>query len=184
MFIKGEKVLLRAIELEDAELLREMINDEGIESVARGTSFPVAKHQQIKWIENLPSDNSVFRAMIDVNGKAVGTIILTNIDLRNGTAETHIKIAKQTERGQGYGSDAVLALLRYAFNTLRLNCVFCHVKEDNIPSQKMFEKCGFVKEGVLRQRVFRHGNYFDVFVFSILKDEYIAKWGEPEINNN
>ena len=91
MFIKGEKVLLRAIEIEDAEILRQMINDESIESVARGTSFPVARHQQIKWIENLPNDNSVFRAMIDVDGEAIGTIILTNIDLRNGSNNTQNK---------------------------------------------------------------------------------------------
>ena len=53
-----------------------------------------------------------------------------------------------------------------------MNCVYCRVKEDNIASQKMFEKCGFVKEGCLRSRVYRQGRYFDFYEYSILKSEY------------
>jgi RimJ/RimL family protein N-acetyltransferase len=173
MFIKGEKVLLRAIELSDAEILQDMINDEEIERMMWGYSFPVARHQQMKWIENLSGERSTFRAMIDVDGTAVGTIILSDIDMRSGTAEIHIKLAKTSERRKGYGTDAVSALLRYAFNELRLNCVYCRVKEDNIASQKMFEKIGFFKEGCLRERVYRQGRYFDFYEYSVLKSEYI-----------
>lgn len=173
MFIKGEKVLLRAIELSDAEILQAMINDEEIERMMWGYSFPVARHQQLKWIENLSGEKSTFRAIIDVDGTAVGTIILSNIDLRSGTAEIHIKLAQSSQRGKGYGTDAVKALLQYAFNELRLNCVCCRIREDNIPSQKLFEKCGFVKEGRLRQRVFRQGLYYDFYEYSILKSEFI-----------
>ena len=121
MFIKGEKVLLRAIELSDAEILQAMINDEEIERMMWGYSFPVARHQQLKWIENLSSEKSTFRAMIDVDGTAVGTVILSDIDLRSGAAEILIKLAQTAQRGNGYGTDAVKAVLRYAFNELRLN---------------------------------------------------------------
>lgn len=172
MFIKGEKVLLRAIELSDADILRDMINDEEIEQMMWGYSFPVAKHQQLKWIENLSGEKSTFRAMIDADGMTVGTAILSDIDMRSGTAEIHIKLAKASERGKGYGTDAVSALLRYAFNELRLNCIYCRVKEDNIASQKMFEKCGFIKEGCLRARVYRQGRYYDFYEYSVLKSEY------------
>lgn len=173
MLIRGKTVLLRAIELTDADILQEMINDERIEQMMWGYSFPVARHQQIKWIENLSAEKSTFRAMIDVDGVAIGTIILSDIDLRSGTAEIHIKLAKTSDRGRGYGTDAVSALLGYAFNELRLNCVYCRVKEDNIASQKMFEKCGFIKEGRLRERVYRQGRYYDFFEYSVLKSDYV-----------
>ena len=171
MFIKGEKVLLRAIELSDAEILQDMINDEEIERMMWGYSFPVARHQQVKWIESLSGEKSTFRAMIDADGTTVGTIILSDIDMRSGTAEIHIKLAKPSQRGKGYGSDAAKALLYYAFNELRLNCVYCRIREDNIASQKMFEKCGFVKEGCLRQRVYRQNRYYDFYEYSVLKSE-------------
>lgn len=172
MLIKGKKVLLRAIELSDAEVLQQMINDEEIEKMMLGYSFPVARHQQIKWIENLSNERNVFRAMIDVNGVAIGTVILSDIDMKNGTAEIHIKLANSSERGKGYGTDAISAMLSYAFKELRLNCVICRVKEDNVASQKMFEKCGFVKDGCLRSRVYREGKYYDFYEYSILKSEY------------
>lgn len=175
MFIKGKKVLLRAIELSDAEILRDMINDDEIERMMWGYSFPVAKHQQLKWIENLASEKSTFRAMIDVDGTAIGTVILSDIDMRSGTAEIHIKLAKASERRKGYGTDAVIALLQYAFEELRLNCIYCKVKEDNIASQKMFQKCGFVKEGCLRARVYRQGRYYDFYEYSLLQSEYRKK---------
>ena len=172
MFIKGKKVLLRAVELSDAPVLQQMINDEEIERMMWGYSFPVAHHQQIKWIENLSNEKSVFRAMVDVDGTAIGTIILADIDMRNGTAEIHIKLANASERGKGYGTDAVSALVSYSFDELRLNCIYCRIKEDNIASQKMFEKCGFIKEGCLRSRVYRNGRYYDFYEYSLLKSEF------------
>lgn len=175
MFIKGNRVLLRSIELDDATVLQQMINDEEIERMMWGYSFPVSHHQQICWIQNLPTEKSVFRAMIDVDGTAVGTIILSDIDMRNGIAEIHIKLANVSDRGRGYGSDAVVALVTYAFNELRLNCIYCRIKEDNIASQKMFEKCGFVKDGCLRARVYRNGRYYDFYEYSVLKSEYELK---------
>ena len=172
MFIKGKKVLLRAIELSDADLLQQMMNDEEIESMMWGYSFPVAHHQQVKWIENLSAEKSVFRAMVVVEGKAIGTVILSDIDMKNGIAEIHIKLANSCERGKGYGTDAISALVAYAFNELRLNCIYCRVKEDNIASQKMFEKCGFIKEGCLRSRVYRNGKYYDFYEYSMLKSDF------------
>lgn len=171
MYIKGNKILIRAIELKDAKLLCSMMNDPDIEQMMWGYSFPIAEHQQISWINNLPNDNRVFRGIIEVDKNAIGTIILTDIDYRNGCAEIHIKIGLDEIRRKGYGSDAVSALVSYCFNTLRLNCVYCRVKDDNIASQKMFTNCGFSKEGTLRARVFRDGKFHDFYEYSILKSE-------------
>ena len=175
MFIKGNKVLLRAIELEDADILRQMINDEEIEKMMWGYSFPVSHHQQINWIHNLSNEKNVLRLIIDIDGRAIGTVILSDIDMRNGIAEVHIKLADVCERGKGYGCDAVSSLTAYAFKELRLNCIYCRIKEDNIASRKMFEKCGFVKEGCLRSRVYRNGSYQNFYEYSILKSEFVQK---------
>lgn len=172
MLIKGNKVLLRAIELTDADVLQSMINDEEIEQMMLGYSFPVAHHQQLKWIENLSNEKNVLRAMVDVDGVAIGTVILSDIDMKNGTAEIHIKLARASERGKGYGTDAIMTVVSYAFNELRLNCIICRIREDNIASQRMVEKCGFIKEGCLRSRLYRDGRYYDFYEYSVLKSEY------------
>ena len=171
MIIQGEKVILRAIELDDAEMLRKMINDPEVEKMMWGYSFPVSKHKQMEWINQLPNNTSVYRAIIDVEGEGIGEIILSDIDLRNGNAEIHIKLATNAVRGKGYGTDAVRTLTRYAFEELRLNCIYCRVREDNIASQKMFSKCGYKLEGTLRSRVFRNGKYHNFNEYSILQSD-------------
>lgn len=177
MFINGKKVLLRAIEISDAGILRDMMNDETIERMMWGYSFPVSQHQQNQWIENLSNDKSILRAMVDVDGLAIGTVILSDIDLRNGIAEIHIKLANKDIRGKGYGTDAITTLVKYAFDELRLNCIYCRIKEDNIASRRMFEKCGFTEEGCLRSRVYRNGCYHNFYEYSILRSEYINMQG-------
>ena len=177
MFIKGQNVLLRAVELSDAGILRQMMNDEDIEKMMWGYSFPVSEHQQVKWIENISNEKNVFRAMIDVDGTAIGTIILSDIDMRNGIAEIHIKLANSCKRGKGFGTDAVSALVLYAFNVLRLNCIYCRINESNMASRRMFEKCGFKQEGCLRSRVFRDGKYYDFYEYSILKSDFLKRKG-------
>lgn len=172
MLIKGEKVLLRAIEYSDAELLRRMINDQEIEEMMWGESFPISVHQQEIWIENLSKDHSAFRAMIDWSGTTVGEIMLTSLDMRNGHGEIHIKLADKDLRGKGIGTDAVQALTAYAFQYLRLYCLYCRVHEKNTASQRMFAKCGYQRDGVLRSRIFKNGKFWNFYEYSILALEW------------
>jgi len=169
MNIIGEKIILRAIELSDKEVLLNIINDGETEYLLGGWSFPVSDLHQEEWIKSLKPNNHTLRCMIDdkQDNTAVGTVILTNIDYKNGTAEIHIKLRKDT-RGKGYGTDTIKTIVKYSFDELRLHCVFAHINDDNIASQKLFKKCGFQKEGLLRSRIFKNGSYHDVFLYSIL----------------
>ncbi len=170
MIIKGQNIVLRAIEPEDAELLFKLINDPETEYLLGGWSFPVSQKDQLDWIVSLSRDNSNLRCMIQINetSEAVGTVILNNIDCKNGTAAIHIKIAGNAHKGKGYGTEAINTLVDYGFNELRLHCIYAQVNEDNIPSQKLFQKCGFIPEGILKDRLHKKGKYLSVKMFSIL----------------
>lgn len=173
MIIYGNKIALRAIELQDAKVLLEMINDPNIEMMVGGSSFPVSYDMQCKWIEE-QYNGTDFRAIItkkDDLDIALGTIILTDIDFKNATAEVHIKLATNDVRGKGYATDALNALLKYSFNQLRLNCVYAQVLEHNCISINLFKKCGFKVEGTLKSRVYKNGKFINVISFSKLKDD-------------
>lgn len=169
MIIIGNNTYLRALELTDNDLLRELINDPETEKMIGGSSLPVSTSQQELWIKNQIGRKDVIRYIIadKQTDKAVGTIILTDIDYKNGVAQIHIKIAKNA-RHSGYGTDALTSLIKYAFSELRLNCLYATVVSYNAASAKMFEKCGFEREGVLKQRIFKNGTYHDVYSYSIL----------------
>ncbi len=173
MIIKYEDIILRAIEVEDLELIREMINDPEIEHMTGGGGLPVSKYQQENWFKSLENRNNEVRLMIETEDcGTIGMVMLTDIDYKNSTAQFHSKIATSKNiRGKGYGTKATNALVEYAFNQLNLNCIYSHIIEYNIASQRVKEKCGFKKDGVLRKRVYKDGKYHDIVVWSILKNE-------------
>lgn len=174
MNIYGEKVILRAIEECDTALLLELINDPQTERMLGGSSFPVSETEQRKWMAAQTGASDVLRCIVvpaeTADNSGVGTVILSSIDRKNGVAQIHIKLA-QSGRGKGYGSDALRALTRYAFDELRLNCVYAEILTHNDISRKLFEKCGYTCEGELRQRVFKGGQYRNIFVYSRLRED-------------
>lgn len=170
MNIYGEKVMLRAIEAKDCDMLLKLINDPDTEKMLGGGSFPVSEQHQKEWIEKQASNQETLRCIVEVidEKKSVGTVILSGIDYKNGNAEIHIKLTADEGRGKGYGSDAIKTIVQYAFEELRLHCIYATVLEYNAVSAKMFEKCGFEKEGILKERVYKNGTYIDMISYSII----------------
>ena len=173
MNIQGKNVVLRAISMKDANLLMELINDAETEKMLGGSSFPVSLEGQEKWISAQTGRIDVLRCIVALkeNEEGIGTVILSDIDTKNGVAQVHIKMDKQRGRGKGYGSDALNTIVNYAFGEMRLNCIYADVLEYNNVSQKLFEKCGFHRDGVLRSRVFKGGRYINVVSYSRLKED-------------
>lgn len=173
MNIQGKNVVLRAISMKDANLLMELINDAETEKMLGGSSFPVSLEGQEKWIAAQTGRTDVLRCIVALkeNEEGIGTVILSDIDTKNGVAQVHIKMDKQRGRGKGYGSDALNTIVNYAFGEMRLNCIYADVLEYNTVSQKLFEKCGFLRDGVLRSRVFKGGRYINVVSYSRLKED-------------
>ena len=176
MIINYEDITLRAIEAEDKEMLLEMINDPLIEHMTGGGGFPVSHAQQEEWIKNQRNCTNEIRLVIDTQEHgAVGTVALTDIDNRSRTAQFHSKIATSKNlRGHGYGTKATMALVKYAFDQMNLNCVYSYIVEYNIASQRVKEKCGFLKDGILRERVYKDGAYHNIAAWSITKEDFIS----------
>lgn len=173
-------VILRAIEKRDMTILKSLINDPSVEYMAGGCSFPVSEESQLKWFESFDGQKDL-RCMIDItNSGTIGTIGLSNIDLRNRKAEIYYKVDRNNEkRVKGDINDAVKGILTYAFDELNLNCIIGEAIEYNIPSQKILTKFGFQQEGVLRKRFYKKGKYHDLYVYSLLKEEF-----EEQENSN
>jgi RimJ/RimL family protein N-acetyltransferase len=167
--IIGEKVILRAIEISDNKFLLDIINDGEAEHLLGGWSFPVSSLCQEEWIRSLTPSNNILRCVAEAKQEKIvlGTVILSDIDYKNGTAELHIKLSKDTRR-KGYGTDITRTVVNYSFNELRLHCIYARINDYNKASQKLFERCGFEKEGIMRARIYKNGDYHDIFSYSIL----------------
>ncbi|MDH6427073.1 MULTISPECIES: GNAT family protein [unclassified Paenibacillus] len=78
-------------------------------------------------------------------------------------------------RGKGYGTRAINILLKYAFLELRLNKFNECALEGNEPSTAMLRKVGCVQEGVRRKVIYTNGQYLDLLLFGLTKDEFMEK---------
>lgn len=172
MNISGERIFLRAIEMSDKNLLLGIINSEETEYGLGGWSFPVSEINQEEWINSLTPNKNIMRCIIVLkeNDKSLGTVVLSDIDYKNGTAEIHIKLSNSS-RSKGYGSETINLVTTYAFNELRINCIFAYVNSYNKKSQSLFEKCGFSNDGILRDRIYKTGMYHNVHSYSLLKGD-------------
>ncbi len=174
MNIYGEHIVLRAICDSDAPLLLKIINDPETERMLGGSSFPVSLSAQQSWIQKQAGNNDVLRCIVAERTHediGLGTVILSDIDRKNGIAQVHIKLGLEDCRGKGYGTDAINTIVEYAFNEMRLHCIYAEVLEYNAASQRLFEKCGFHRDGVLRDRVYKCGAYINVVSFSRIKED-------------
>lgn len=174
MNIKGKRVTLRAIEKEDLELMRDMLNDPEIENLVVGWAFPVSKYQQEKWYENNISNMNNLRLIIEIEGEgAVGLVTLTEIDWKNRKAVSGIKILKNHKRKKGIGTDSLMTIMRYSFDELQLHRLETTRFLDNIASEKLYNKCGWKEEGIKREAVYKKGRWRDLVFTSILKNDYL-----------
>lgn len=135
----------------------------------------VSEAREKKWIEDTIFHSADIKLAVCLtdNNLHIGNVYLTDINYINRTAESHILIGNQKYWGQGFGSEALTKILHYGFNERGLNRVYAHINVDNIASLRMHEKCGYKREGLLRQAIFKNGHFKDVVVMSILKDEFI-----------
>ena len=176
MNIYGNKVVLRAIELEDMEMMRELMNNPHIEHMVCGWSYPISKVEQLKWFENVNNNSRNFRFIIEMidTHEAVGLVSLYDIDWKNRSASHGIKLCDKAPKGCGIGTDSVMALMRYAFDELQMVRLNGAWVEYNIPSISLYKKCGWSIEGKKKKAKYYDGNYYDVLIGGILKEDYIA----------
>lgn len=174
MELFGKKVVLRAIEETDCEMLRQMTNDPFLESRIVGWSFPVSKAKQDEWFHHYTNGFDHVRYVIDTSEYgAIGLTGLRDIDWKNREATGYgIRIARRDLHGKGFGTDTYMTLLRYAFEELNINRVNGSVLSDNQASLRMMQKVGYKIEGTKRQAVYKGGKYHDVILLAALKEDY------------
>lgn len=80
-------------------------------------------------------------------------------------------IPEEQARGKGYATEGVRLLVRYLFMGYLVERIVAFTEEENRPSQRVLEKVGFQQEGVLRRATFRDGQWRNMVIYGILRDE-------------
>ncbi|MCJ7709501.1 MAG: GNAT family N-acetyltransferase [Chloroflexi bacterium] len=173
-------VYLRAGEREDIPLFVTWMTD--YRTVRTLTvAAPISLVSEEQWFERTTADQGkggyFFVACLLEDDRAIGTMGLFELDLRNGSAGLGICIGAPEDRGRGLGADMLRALLAFGFGTLRLERIWLDVYDMNTGARRVYERVGFVHEGTLRRAIFLEDSFQDVHRMAILADEWRAARG-------
>ena len=128
-----------------------------------------------KWFDAYMNNRNtqVRCAILDENDDIIGLVSLVSIDYMKQSGTFHIMIGHGNNQGKGAGTFATKEMLNHAFDNLNLHRIELSVLTDNFRAIHMYEKVGFIKEGTKRQCNFKQGKFVDMYMYAILRDEYV-----------
>ncbi len=174
--LEGEKVRLRPTTDADVPLLMRWLNDDQVRhwthlSEDRPEILTMDGHRQ-RW-EGIRDDPSHLSWCIETKeGHPIGELGLLRIEPPHGRAELGITIGEKEYWGRGYGADAIRCVLGYVFGEMGLRRVSLITDEDNRRGIRCYEKCGFVREGLLRAHRLRYGRPLNMVLMAVLREEW------------
>jgi [ribosomal protein S5]-alanine N-acetyltransferase len=174
--IQGERIYLRPLEPDDAELVHRWYADAEFAALMGEApmSFAARRARYDRRAVDPPPDLLQFIIGRLDDDEPIGRLDLFDIDRTNGSAGFGIGIGERELWGQGYGTDAVQTLLDLCFGQLRLERVWLGTDATNMRAQRAYEKSGFRHEGVFRHAYYQDGKFGDEVRMAILREEWAA----------
>jgi RimJ/RimL family protein N-acetyltransferase len=174
--LRGERVYLRPLEPDDLEIVHRWFEDTRIQTLMGDPPVSLAARRQ-RYEDAAKGDGrEVFRFVICQldDDRAIGRTDVFEIDRQNGSCAFGITIGDPDLWGQGLGTDAVNAVVDFAFGQLRMERVWLDTDDQNARAQGAYRKAGFVEEGRLRHAFYQDGRWSDDIRMAMLRDEWAA----------
>ncbi|OGS49063.1 MAG: hypothetical protein A3K68_06735 [Euryarchaeota archaeon RBG_16_68_13] len=175
--IRGDRIILRPLEREHLARCVRWFNDPEVTRFL-GRDVPLTMPEEERWFNDYRAkvDEEIYA--MEVDGDHIGNVGLHNIDRTNRRANVGIVIGEKEYWSKGHGTDAMIAVLRYAFDGLGLHKVNLDVLEYNARAIRVYERCGFVREGVRRDELYKRGRFVNLVRMSILESEFARREGD------
>ena len=174
--LRGEHVYLGPLEPDDADLVSRWYSDDRVRKLMGDPPLSGATRRARYESAARDDGEAVYRFVICRldDDTPVGRADLFDIDRTNGHCSFGIAIGDPELWGRGLGTDAVNAIVDFAFGELRLERVMLDTDADNLRAQAAYAKAGFVVEGRRRHYWFGDGGYGDDVLMALLRDEWQA----------
>ena len=173
--IVGVRIYLSPINSDDYLKYVEWLNNYEIAKGVNHVTKVLSIESERKWLENATNEEYIFAIINKENDTLLGNISLMKIHEINRTAELGIFIGDENYLSRGYGSEAIMLLLDYAFNYVNLNNIMLRVFDYNKRAIKAYEKCGFNTFGIWKNCHYFDGKYSDEIFMYILKEDFYRK---------
>jgi len=171
------RVMLRPFQLSDAATVQRLAGAAAVAEMTLNIPHPYGDGMAESWIG---THRTAWEART-----AVTFAVTTLDDALRGTVSLHLTPAHRRGElgywigqpfwGQGFATDAVRALLRFAFADLGVNRVQASHLPRNPASGRVMEKAGMTREGLHRERYLKGEHFEDVVEYAVLGHEWASE---------
>jgi len=171
--IQRDAFTLRPWDPIDAVALVKHANNARIAANLRdGFPYPYTPGDALRWLEMVGNNQEDVILAIEVQGEAAGGIGLHGMkDVYKYNCEIGYWLS-EAHWGKGITTEAVGALVKFAFEQTRWLRLFACIFENNPSSMRVLEKNGFHLEAIHRKAVMKEGKLMDEHLYALLKDQW------------
>ena len=174
--MEGEKTRLRPMTLDEVDLVLGWLRDPEVREFWGGRDLMRSKEEFLAdWKPYYFDGSEPERGRcfaIEADGRPIGMIAYNAINRRDRSVEIDVTIGEKAYWSRGYGTDAIRTFLGYLFEVMGMHRVWLVPYATNARAIRCYEKCGFVREGVLRESDWVDGQWVDAVLMSVLEQEF------------
>ncbi|MFE8697374.1 GNAT family N-acetyltransferase [Cytobacillus sp. FJAT-53684] len=176
--IETDRLILRQVTKDDANSLLKYLSDKDVMKYVGLEPFKSIDDalDEISWYESIVEKRTGIRWGITLKdqGEVIGSCGFLNLVSQHYRTEIGVELSRE-HWGKGIASEAFEAVIRYGFEQMNLQRIEALIEPPNIPSQKLAERQGFIREGLLRSYEYTCGKFDDLYMYSLLKQDFNIK---------
>lgn len=176
--IKTKRLFLRKFKDSDVEKIALICNDFDVAKYTINIPVPYTIEDAKSWLSHLKTTYKTKEflelavTLKENTQEVIGCVGLLKINPRSQHAEIGYWFEKK-HWNKGYATEAVTALIKYAFETLNLKSLQARHVEANPASGRVMQKCGMTYVGVMRNYETRFGEWHNVHYYDIIREDVI-----------
>lgn len=173
--LRGELVRLTAVAPGDLPVITRWWSDSGFLRLYNTSPAAPRNEDQLSRrfdLSQTSHDVYLFAVRLLDEDELIGLLEFDGIDWAHRTTFVSIGIGEEGYRGRGYGREAMELGLAFAFNELNLHRVCLTVFSYNEPAIALYERLGFMREGIYREHLERDGRRYDMYLYGLLHREW------------
>lgn len=174
-FLQGEIIYLREVRATDVNhQYYKWLNDPAINGYLETRFVPRSMDNIAQFVNKMDGnvDEPFFAICLLEEKTHIGNIKIGPINWHHRNADISLFIGEKKLWGNGYGTEAIRLVTKFAFETLNLNKLKASCYAHNIGSAKAFENCGYKQEGLLEGQIIARGQEIDVILMGLRSKEY------------
>ena len=171
--IEGDRLYLSPMNPEDYELYTKWLNDLKTTTCLGNVTSTFGLNVEKEAIERFEKEGNHFAIIKKDTDELLGNCSLFDINHIHDTCEIGIFIGEETDRGKGYGPEAMELILSYGFRILNLNNIMLNVASFNSRGIMAYEKIGFKEMGRRSEAIKINNKKYDRIFMEILNKNFV-----------